>query len=901
MINNTNRGYFERISGTVYLVLLVVFYSLIVQVFAQNAQKVNSSKKRKHILVLHSYHKRMLWVDSISEGIESVLKFHEQRLVHFEFMDSKRHSHPSYFARLKGLYREKYKNIEFSAVITVDDNAFNFASENRLQLFNNAPIVFCGLNHFDSRRFESIQNVTGVVEKNDYLKTINLALKLHPKADKIFVVNDFTTTGKANKKALLEIAPKIYRKVDIEFNENINLDDLKVKLKNLEKNCIVLVLSFNQDFDGVYHPYREVSKNIAEVAKNPVYTVWDFYFHGESVIGGCITRGYDHGATAGQITKQILNGKKASDIPIVQEPVTRYVFDYNKLKEFNIALNKLPANSIILNRPYSFYRENPVLFWQIALVILLFVILSSGLLYSIVKLLKSQKDLSEGKNSLRVILDSLAEAVVATDARGKIMRMNPVAEKLSGWNHKEAVGLGLSEVFRLKTEKEEAMSIETVLQNTEEQVNFSSFSRLINKNEKEIPVSCAASKIINDFGETTGLVVVFHDRTEENIIQEKLRHSQKMDAVGQLAGGVAHDFNNALSGIIGAVQLLQAEPASNYDKKILSLIEKSADRAADLTAKLLAFSRKNRADSTPQNFHSIVDAAVDILSRTIDRKILVHKKLEAEKTTVYGNFSELESVLLNLGINASHAMPDGGQLSYVSKNVYLDEHYCNVSEFELEAGNYILLEVIDNGTGIPPENIKKIFEPFFTTKKQGKGTGLGLSAAYGTIAQHEGAINVYSEQGRGSVFRIYLPIVQERAEDEKISNKIVKGTGNILLIDDEPAVRFTNRLLLEAAGYTVFLAENGFEGLQIFKEKKDEIDLVILDMIMPEMNGGECFEELLKFDPEAKIILCSGFPQNADVAKMKKNGLLDFIYKPCKSEVLTTVVAKAINKNSNHN
>ena len=289
------------------------------------------------------------------------------------------------------------------------------------------------------------------------------------------------------------------------------------------------------------------------------------------------------------------------------------------------------------------------------------------------------------------------------------------------------------------------------------------------------------------------------------------------------------------------------------------------------------------------------------MSRTIDRRILVHKKLEAEKTTVYGNFSELESVLLNLGINASHAMANGGQLSFVSKNVFLDEHYCNISDFEIEEGNYILLEVTDNGIGIAPENIKKIFEPFFTTKEQGKGTGLGLSAAYGTIAQHGGAINVYSELGRGSVFRIYLPVIEKKVENEEISNRIVKGAGTILLIDDEPAVRFTNRLLLEAAGYKVLLAENGIEGLQIFKEKKDEIDLVILDMIMPEMNGSECFEELMKLDPKAKVILCSGFPQNADVEKMKKNGLLDFVFKPCKSEVLTRVVSQAINKNNNQN
>lgn len=851
--------------------------------------------EQKHVLILHSYHQGMLWPESISRGLESEIPYDPSRIIHVEYMDTKRHPSEEHQEALREFYRKKYAKLKISVIISSDDNAFHFALKHRKELFSNAPLVFCGVNHFRPEDYREYSNFTGIVEKNDHLKTINLALSLHPDARRLFVINDLTTTGKANRSAMENSFSLLKKSLDVRFCGNVSLDELKEQIKVLPDDYLILLLSFNQDSTGRVFGYREIGAHVKEVAKRPVYCVWDFFFDG-CATGGCITRGFDQGIAAGQMMRRILSGENASDIPVVSKYLTKYMFDYNKLKEFGVPESRLPDESIILNRPYSFYRENTALFWQITLVGFTILALLVGLGLSLLKLMKSQQELEEGRQSLKITLDSIAEAVISTDGSGKIIRMNPIAEKLSGWFLNEARGKSLEEVFRIKDHAGEfCQNLTELVLKSSGQVNLNRFGFFVHKLEKEFPVSVSVSTIRDEFGDVFGIVAVFRDMTDESILQERLRHSQKMDAIGQLAGGVAHDFNNALSGIIGAVQLLQRDMDSAYGNKILKLIQKSADRAADLTAKLLAFSRKSKIETEAQDFHTIVQTANDILSRTIDRRIHLETRLLSEFHIINGNFSELESVLLNIGINASHAMPDGGTLSMETRNITLNEEYCLASNFALTPGVFLLLEVSDTGTGISPENLPKIFEPFFTTKEPGKGTGLGLSAAYGTIVQHKGAINVYSELGRGTVFRIYLPVFEGKAKIEEDSYEIVPGTGTILIVDDEPAIRFTNRLLLESAGYKVLLAENGLEGLEIYQQKKDEIALVILDMIMPEMNGSDCFARLIEFNPEAKVILCSGFPQDADVASMKKAGLVSFLYKPCRGDELSRAVAEALN------
>jgi PAS domain S-box-containing protein len=392
-------------------------------------------------------------------------------------------------------------------------------------------------------------------------------------------------------------------------------------------------------------------------------------------------------------------------------------------------------------------------------------------------------------------------------------------------------------------------------------------------------------------------VAAFFEITEQRKIEQQLRQAHKMDAIGQLAGGIAHDFNNVLSGILGAAELLAMEISNNQNaNRYLSLIQESSARASDLIRKLLAFGRQNNLVSTPVDSHKAASEAVALLKCSVDKKVKIETRLEAENSMVIGDISQLQNVFLNLGINSSHAMPEGGSFVIESRNIELDA--IAASSYELDPGDYIKFEVRDNGCGIAPENLQKIFEPFFTTKEQGKGTGLGLAAAFGIIKQHRGSISVYSEIGVGTVFHIMLPLTSLVKKATAQISAPVKGHGRILIIDDEQVIRTTASAILKQLGYETITAENGLEGLDLFRQEADRTDLVILDMIMPIMNGRECFEKIRQIKPSQKVILASGFSKEDDLQSMKAMGLSGFIHKPFSVHELSTLLQEVLNKKS---
>jgi len=364
-------------------------------------------------------------------------------------------------------------------------------------------------------------------------------------------------------------------------------------------------------------------------------------------------------------------------------------------------------------------------------------------------------------------------------------------------------------------------------------------------------------------------------------IQSQLHQSQKMKAIGQLAGGVAHDFNNNLAAIIGASELmLGAENLTDKQRKYLNMTLAAAERAASSTKKLLVFSRRGQEASSPVDCLTIAEETVELLRQTVDKAITISLDNRALQSVVIGDESELQSALMNIGINAAQAMPDGGELSYTLENLDLDEEYCHASPFAIKPGMFLKITVQDNGCGIPPELAARIFEPFFTTKEQGKGTGLGLALVYGTIQKHGGAVTVYSEVGSGTVFHLYLPLTNERACPKSEAPPILQGRGTVLVVDDEELIRNTAAALLESLGYQVILATNGQEGVDTFRKAKDEINLVILDMIMPVMGGHEAFTQLRQIDPSIPVLIASGFAKEEDMAKLKEQGANGFLNKP---------------------
>ncbi|MHC4408003.1 MAG: hybrid sensor histidine kinase/response regulator, partial [Planctomycetota bacterium] len=334
------------------------------------------------------------------------------------------------------------------------------------------------------------------------------------------------------------------------------------------------------------------------------------------------------------------------------------------------------------------------------------------------------------------------------------------------------------------------------------------------------------------------------DRTREvEDAQSRLWQAEKMEAIGQLTGGVAHDFNNLLGVILGSAELLRCGDldAKETDEYTATIMD-AGNRAADLVQQLLAFSRPTPSERTTVDLHAIIEEVVGILAQTIDPRIKVRTQLEATIASVSGDRSALQSALLNLGLNARDAMPDGGELKFATT--------------DLSGGGFLELVVSDTGDGIPNELLCRVFEPFFTTKPVGKGSGLGLAAVYGTVQAHQGSVTAGNTPGAGARFRIMLPLSNEAPQEKRARTGVVRGQGRILVVDDEPEIRRLARDMLQGAGYEVTTADSGEQALSLYGRG---FDLVVLDFIMPGLNGSEVLRALRAVDANVRVLMVSGF------------------------------------------
>lgn len=392
-------------------------------------------------------------------------------------------------------------------------------------------------------------------------------------------------------------------------------------------------------------------------------------------------------------------------------------------------------------------------------------------------------------------------------------------------------------------------------------------------------------------------------REKLRIKEEQARQSDKMKALGQLAGGVAHDFNNMLGGIVGFSEMLKDELTGNEElSSYAETIIKTAERASDLTKKLLSFSRKGKKVSQKISMHEIIKDVIVILERTVSKKITIETSLKASCDTIEGDSSQLQSALLNLALNARDAMPEGGRLLFSSVNEKepMDGNPIENSQSQMAGRSRFLLKIADSGKGIPEKVIPHIFEPFFTTKEVGHGTGLGLAAVYGTIQDHHGVIGVHSKEGEGTEFEISLPLISDGSptdHDSPDSSPVYSGTrGTILLVDDEQVIRLVGKNHLTKEGYNVVVARDGEEAIRIFRKEKDKFQLILLDLVMPNMDGRECFLKLRKIDPDIPILLCSGFTTESAINDLLKMKHTKFLNKPYLRLDFLKIIAELLQK-----
>ncbi len=836
-----------------------------------------TSQKIYRVLYINSYRPGYLWSDNILKGMQSVFTKYENIEFDTIFLDSKTHLSNDYLDIFVRLLIQKYKNKKLDVVITSDDNAYNFYKKHRNEIAPEIPWIFCGINHISPDNVSRKDKIYGIDENRSVKKNIDMIMTIQPNVKNIVIVSDLTTTGKALSNEARKLRKYYSNKVKFKFVDDVTSEELCNILNTLSPESVVFLLVFAKDKNG--QCYYDSGKSI--VLKNsavPVYAFGDFSPNSK-FLGGVITVGYDYGKLAAMQAIKLITNKQNDSTPLIQYPPLKSIVNYDNLKRFNLHNNFLPNHYVVLNKPkslYLLYKEYKATMLSILFLILCLISIIIALAINIRLRKQTQKQLESEEERLRTTLYSIGDAVISTDNSGCIMAMNRMAEKLTGWTFHEASGKNIDKVLNfLDTTDDTGQSIHFSKRMSISGSNLQLNGYVIAKATKhKSMVHGSVNRILNLSDEVVGHVFVLHDITEQHKTEMLLQQSQKMDSLGQLAGGVAHDFNNMLFAILGSANLISKRVGDNEKlKKLVRNIINSSERASDLVAQLLMFSRKSKDVQNTLDVNKMIEDVISILLHSISKNIIIDSHLNATPANVIGDATRLQNAIINLGINARDAMPSGGKLSIGTSNIFLDSSADPHMLIDSKPGYYVQIDVSDTGLGIPRENINKIFDPFFTTKEVGKGTGLGLSIIYSTIKDMNGTIHVYSEEGKGTAFKIFLPLAGQDDISSHMTDSVeqlITGKGNILIIDDEELVRCTIENTLEECGYTYISAENGAEGLKRFSKYADSIDLVMLDMIMPGLSVNEIYEALVEIKPDVKILLMSGFASSSSIEEMSK-------------------------------
>jgi PAS domain S-box-containing protein len=505
-----------------------------------------------------------------------------------------------------------------------------------------------------------------------------------------------------------------------------------------------------------------------------------------------------------------------------------------------------------------------------------------------------RKKTEEKMNFLSSITEQVSDAIVATDLDFRITYVNKAAEALYGYTPEELAGRDFASLY---SEPDATTVCGEACWEIAGGRTWSGTISALRSDGGTFTAEMHISPMLDKDGNAISYISIQHDITERQKLERKIIEAQKMDSIGNLAGGVAHDFNNMLGGILGYASTMLLSEQDDKKRLYLQNMSDIAERASELTQKLLAFGRRGKNIVQPVSLNAVAEEVYAILKYSIDKSVTIELDLDDRLRAVNGDPTQMNQVLMNLCVNAAEAMPNGGMMTVQTGNVELDKQDV-ASRPGLGPGAYVKLTVKDTGYGMTDAIRERIFEPFFTTKHAGesRGTGLGLSTVYGIVKNHQGDVGVQSEPGRGSVFEVYFPTGGVLTEEAKITRPrgIEKAEGTVLLVEDEDFMRNTIGEMLEVIGYTVLTATDGMEGIDVYRKNHADTDAVILDMIMPRAGGKEAFLGMREIDPDVKAILCSGFARDGKAQEILDMGVRDFLQKPFKIEVLAEALKKLV-------
>lgn len=533
--------------------------------------------------------------------------------------------------------------------------------------------------------------------------------------------------------------------------------------------------------------------------------------------------------------------------------------------------------------------------WTVIVVLALAVLCGAILVANIITRRRQQKAIEESEHRLRLVLDNLFAHVAVLELNGRVIEVNRASLDAAGLLREDVVGTLLPAAHWWSYSPEAQARLQRALHQAAagENVRFDIEARITEGRMITVDFGCGPLRDAN--GRVILLVATAVDITARKELEQQFLRAQRMDAIGMLAGGLAHDLNNILAPMLMAAGLLKMRLTEPSDQRMVELIEGGAQRGAGIIRQLLTFSRGTEGARGLVQLRHLVKDMVHIVSETFPRNIELTSKAPPELWALTADATQLHQVLLNLCVNARDAMPRGGKLTLTAENLVVDEQNSHRHP-QANAGRYVLLSVADTGDGIPAAIINRIFDPFFTTKPVGKGTGLGLSTVLGIVKSHGGLLTVESEPGRGTTFRIYLPAAEGAATAAPEAVASVRGGGEtILLVDDEPAMRDTSRHVLEQHNYRVLCASQGEEALQLYVDHRDAIRLLVTDVDMPVMSGYELIRTLRVLDPELRFLILSGSTSEGERPAGIQVVDADFLRKPCDPATLLAAIAGKLN------
>ncbi|MEW6520122.1 MAG: ATP-binding protein [Thermodesulfobacteriota bacterium] len=756
-----------------------------------------------HILILNSYHQSMAWEQDMLQAFQDKLESDQNQVeIHVENMDTQRIPYgDQYRQQLFALCRSKYADTPLRLIIASGNYAFNFMREFRASLFPGVPVIFCGVSIFEEGMLAGLPGFTGVVEIFDAAATVNIALKIHPRARKIFVINDHLPTGAAWTRTIHQQLAGFAGRLDIRYADNLSMEELQRQLRSLPRDALVLYGFYFQDRLGHYYREQESIRLIAAASPVPVYGLLNFYL-GHGMVGGNLISGNFQGEVAAVQAKRILAGETPDSIAVVKYGAKRNMFDFKQLERWKISQSKLPPDSIIINKPASFYEEYQKLVWVVTVFVSILSLTIIVLTINIRRRRRAEQQLRHAQDVLELkVMERTAQlhaakelaeetsrrlelqgaeietlfnnspvGIIYMDAQRIIKRVNPEIVRVTGFGPAELIGKTTAPFF---SSREDFESFGSMVYAALRQGGTYETDRLFVKKDGTRSWYHICGRLLNKDDISQGVIWIVNDinerikaAEEKLLLAHHLEQAQRYKSLNVMAGAFAHHFNNIMMAVQGNLDLLQMQlPADTKTGHMVGQALKAAKKASRISASMLTYVGQQELHMQPGDLAAVVRDMEDLLRNNISPQVSLMVNHGEMPVWCHLDATQIRVVILNLVLNASEAIGTAaGQITISTGYSFeeLEDLPAPFRESNLARGRYAFCRITDNGCGMDETTVAQIFDPFFTTRFTGRG--LGLPVAVGIVKAHRGALTVVSSPGRGTTISLLLPAVEMPAQ-----------------------------------------------------------------------------------------------------------------------------------------